>query len=142
MWPRKRIIVICSVLSASCTFGVAALLAGDSFNMSLFTLLLALECVFSSFAGASVGPALPQLVSAEELPRAEGLLQTRMQTAALLGPVFGGVLLDVASWLPFVANGVGDVLGICLFLMLRTNLNPATKAERNVFLPRWRGFPL
>lgn len=73
-----------------------------------------LETLFSAASHA----ALPALVDHDQLPRANGYLQSaQIAGAQVVGPAFGGLLFAAAAALPFIFDGV-SFLGSAALLVL------------------------
>ncbi|MEY4742231.1 MAG: hypothetical protein RL672_981 [Actinomycetota bacterium] len=69
--------------------------------------------------GASFNAALPTVASADDLPRASGLMQTYASFGTLFAPALGGILVSTTGYVwPFVIDGISFlVLGAALVLL-------------------------
>jgi MFS family permease len=95
-YPRRRILGVCLIVQAICAAGFVWLSnAGLTGAWPIFGLLV----VFGG-ARAFYNPArqaiVPNLVPAEDLPRAIALNMTSGQVATICGPVAGGLLYGIA----------------------------------------------
>lgn len=110
----------------------AALYSGD------FPLLLGVVFLMgmqSAFLGPAKYGLLPELASAQGLPRANGILQASVLAAILLGTGSAGhVALDDRRGLAWVAVGMALLAGVGLLLALRMARLPAAKPDRSI---RW-----
>jgi MFS family permease len=82
-----------------------------------------LEALFSAASHA----ALPGLVKNEELPRANGYLQSaQIAGSQFAGPALGGLLFTIAATLPFVIDGVSFLASAALLALAlpRTHRRP------------------
>ncbi|MBP3089236.1 MFS transporter [Corynebacterium sp. sy017] len=142
MKQRKKIIPIGEVLAALTACATAVLIASDTFNIIAFGALLSLEVSCSAVSGASIGSSLPQLVPREKLASAEGLMQARMQAAGLVGPVFGGFLLSINDWLPFLASGLSALISAACFVLIKSPLEPQQRAQTSLLKTTMGGLSL
>ena len=76
-------------------------------NLPILFGVAALLGVARAFAGPAFSALAPNLVPREILPRAIALSSAAWQTGAIAGPAIGGILYDVAPYLPY---GVSTVL--------------------------------
>lgn len=114
-YDRRRIGGVTNLLLT----GLATVLtAATVFNFVSLPLIYTLA-VFVGVARCFSGPALSSItarvVPPEQLPRAIAMSSMAWQTAAIVGPAFGGALYAAAAWAPY-ALGVSlfAVAGLCL----------------------------
>jgi len=92
-WDRRRTMVLADTGAALSTLAMAVLLFAD--RLELWHILAAVA--FASTCRAFQGPAwmasTTQLVPAEQLGRASGMMNFGRSVAAIVGPVLGGVLV-------------------------------------------------
>lgn len=95
-FSKSRIIVLCKVAEIAITLlAVAAFLSYASLgDLGTWTVLV-LMGVHSTFFGPSKYGILPEIVSRDELPRANGLILMSTFLAIILGVVAAGVLKDL-----------------------------------------------
>lgn len=132
MYKRKPLIIVTNVIAGTLSFAMAWMIYSNTFHNVGFSLLLG-TMMFSYIVGQSCAdPSLPQLVKDKELATAQGIVQARMQFAGLIGPLFGGVLLDIHLALPFVAVSVGNFLTAIFYLFITARLNPENRATTKI----------
>ncbi|MFD8020767.1 MFS transporter [Streptomyces lavendulae] len=78
--------------------------------------------------GAAASGTIRRLVPPEGYPRAIGYLQARDQAVQIVGPTLGGVLFQLARWVPLLADAVSFLLVAALTKAIRTDLTPAPPA--------------
>ncbi|MDO5032375.1 MFS transporter [Corynebacterium sp.] len=129
MRRRKPLIIWTNALAGFLNLAMAALILTGEFRPWVFGTLLGSMMFFYRVGQACADPCLPQVVREEELAAKQGIIQARLQFAGLVGPAVGGLLLEINLALPFAFVGLANFLTIIFFLFIRTNLDPAKKAE-------------
>ena len=141
-WDRKRQILVCETMGALACLALAWLLKGDGINVLAFAAVSCAGAAAQAFSMANSGAALPQLVSSQDLPQAQGFMQARMQIGGLLGPFLGGFLLELGHWVPFAMAALGSLLTVALVAPINVSLNPAERATGNLLTTTIEGFRL
>ncbi|WP_293770566.1 MFS transporter [uncultured Corynebacterium sp.] len=139
-YARKPVIIGSNLLAGLLAFGLAWTALPGNFSVGLFGTLLCAFMFCYSIGQACADPSLPQLVSEEDIAAAQGFIQARMQFAGLIGPLLGGVLIDVGEWVPFAAAGTGCLVAGACFIFVRADLNPESRATENFFAATAQGF--
>ncbi|MFE7765871.1 MFS transporter [Streptomyces sp. NPDC057438] len=132
-WDRNRLMVTADLLRA-CALGAAVLLLtndrlGLGALLAIALLLGAGEVLFdcASFA------VLPQLVDAEQLPKANGRLFTAQTVSRdMAGHVLGSWLFTVGQALPFLLNACSFVLSAAFLSRLPRGPQPSASSSRRL----------
>lgn len=105
-WPRKRILVITSVIQMVVGASVVpAIITGHVYLAHLAAVGFIQGSALAFFAGAVRG-AVRRIVAPERLPDAYAQIQVRDRAAVMIGPPAGAALYSVARFLPFAADAV------------------------------------
>jgi MFS family permease len=119
-WDRRRLMLFTQVAATL----VAIALAGVAFRGLSAVWPIYLLAALGSAVGAFDLPArqalIPMLVPREHLPNAISLNTIMFQTASVLGPSLGGLLISASSvgWV-YVANAVSFLFVIAALLLMR-----------------------
>ena len=119
-WDRRRL-MLCTQIASTV---VAAILAALTFRglseVWPVYVLAALGSAVGAFDLPARGALVPTLVPREHLPNAISLNTIMFQTASVVGPSLGGVLIAVAGvgWV-YVANAVSFLFVIAALLLMR-----------------------
>jgi len=128
-WDRRKLMLFTQIAAT----GVAAALAVIAFRgltqVWPVYLLAALGSAVGAFDLPARGALVPTLVPREHLPNAISLNTIMFQTAAVVGPSLGGVLIASTSvgWV-YVANAISFGFVIVALLMMR-DVPPHPKSE-------------
>jgi MFS family permease len=127
---RRRLMWITDAARAGVMLTVALVVAADEMRLpllyALFFLLGVGEILFDNAATAI----LPSVVSAAELPRANGrLFGTETIANQLLGPPLGGALFAVTAAAPFVLDAGSFAASAVLLATLRGRFRPEPAVE-------------
>ncbi|GAV38443.1 MFS transporter [Streptomyces acidiscabies] len=123
-WPRKPMMIGASLVAAAAMGTVFAAVAWDRV---VFTHLLAAAVVEQTASACYLAAAhgtVRRLVPPADYPRAIGSLQARDQATQIVGPAFGGVLYQLARWVPFLADALSFLLSAALVRAVRAELSP------------------
>jgi MFS family permease len=115
-FDRRRVLVTSDLAAAGVS--VAMALAGDA--RALVPLIALGTIAQSAFEPASAA-ALPNVVDAQDVPRANALVATTSSAGFLLGPLLGGVVLGVGASAStvFVVNAATFLVSAALVLSIR-----------------------
>lgn len=134
---NRRALMIGSDLVRALLMAALALVAATGLPLWLAPLLAALATLAGSAHPACVSSTVPRLVEQADLPRANAARVAVSQTAIVLGPALGAVLLAAGSpAAAFALNGMTFVLSAAL-----TGAIGRTGAFRPVAEPARRGAP-
>jgi MFS transporter len=133
-WPRNRVMAAAQLASGCCQ-GILAclLLAGDARIWAIIVTYASLGAAQAVFKPASSG-LVPQLVPADDLAAANGLLSIAQGGAFILGPAFGGMV--VALGRPGLAIGIDAstfLISSVLLLRLRQSALRARSGQPGLF---------
>ncbi len=94
---RRMIVAICLVVASLCCAALLGITLADAFTPLLVFAILIVFGIERAFMGPAVQSLGPNLVPAEDLPNAVAWNSSSWQTAAILGPVGGGLLYGVSA---------------------------------------------
>ncbi|WP_056142303.1 MFS transporter [Duganella sp. Leaf61] len=118
-YAARRILAIACTVQAMCAVAIAALLHVAAMDLSLLYGLAFCFGVADAFSEPALRVVVPELVAAEQLPRANALLQASGQLCLLAGSAVGGVAIAQWGVLPvfvFHAASYGGLIAILLCL--------------------------
>ncbi len=118
-WDRKRLMATCEAGRALALGSIAFAVAIDRITIAQLVVVAFVEGTLFVFFDIAEGAALPQLVTAEQLPAAMAQNQARMQGADLVGQPLGGVLFAASRLLPFLVDAVTYALSFVALLLIR-----------------------
>ena len=119
-WNRRRLMLFTQSASTAVAIGLAAIaFRGVTAVWPLYA-LAALGSGVGAFDMPARNALVPSLVPREHLPNAISLNTIMFQTAAVLGPSLGGLVIAVGSvgWV-YIANAISFVFVIVALLMMR-----------------------
>ena len=94
---RRRLILVTSVGMAFCSLALAVLALGSPPSLPAIFGVAFLAASLASIDQPARSSAIPRLVPAERLPAAIALNQLNLQTASIVGPAVGGVIIAIAG---------------------------------------------
>ncbi|WEZ82212.1 MFS transporter [Rhizobium sp. 32-5/1] len=117
-YNRRAIVSICMVISALCAAALLALTIADAFSPWPVFAILIVFGIERAFMAPAVQSLAPNLVPTKDLSNAVAWNSSSWQTAAILGPVAGGLLYGASAVVAYsVALGF-LVLSSILVLMI------------------------
>ena len=119
-WNRRRLMLFTQGASTAVAIGLAALAFRGVTAVWPIYALAALASSVGAFDMPARNALVPSLVPREHLPNAISLNTIMFQTAAVLGPSLGGLVIAVGSvgW-AYIANAISFVFVIVALLMMR-----------------------
>jgi MFS family permease len=119
-FDRRKVMMVTQSLMALAAAALAALSFSGSRALWAVYLLAGLSSAFWAFDGPSRQSLIPNLVPREHLPNAISLNTIMFQTASVVGPSLGGLLIASAGvgWV-YVANAISFAFVIVALLMMR-----------------------
>jgi len=119
-YNRRAIVAACMVVGALCSGALLLLTVTHSFTPWLVFAILIVFGVERAFMGPAVQSLGPNLVPEEDLPNSVAWNSSSWQTAAILGPVAGGLLYGVSAVAAYAVAFVFLVLaGILVFMIAK-----------------------
>lgn len=120
---RRRIMLVSAAVSFV-AFGVlTAAVVADAVTLPLLFAVTVLESGAAATYAAAARGAIRAILPPKDPSGAIAALQARDQGAALLGPLVGGVLYQLARWAPFAANALSYVGAALCVRSIRTELS-------------------
>jgi len=102
---RRRIMLTCDVLSAALAFTLAVVLLLFKPPLALLIVLIAATGLVSTFHGSAFDTSYATLVPRDQLPRANGMMQTIWSLSGLASPALAAIIVG----LPALARRDGSV---------------------------------
>lgn len=96
-WDRRWTMLACDLFSAITMFAVAALAATGHLTISYIYFAVVVGSVSTAFRTPAFAASIPLLSRREQLARVNGLAQTGIAAAQILGPLFAGILVSLIS---------------------------------------------
>lgn len=96
-YDKKRIMLVMDGGNGLLTALMALLVWTHHFNVPLLLVIVCIHSSLSSFHGAAFDTAYPLLVPEEQLPRANGMMQTLWSAASILAPAVAAGLIALAG---------------------------------------------
>jgi MFS family permease len=97
-YDRRRIMMVCDLLSATVTFGIVVLLVAGQLEVWHIYVGVGSTSLFDTFRTPAFTASVPMLVPRSRLERANGLVQTGNAVAGIVSPVLAGVLVSAISF--------------------------------------------
>ncbi len=124
-WPRKRMMYVAALVAAGAMGSVFVSLTLGHVVLVHVLVAAVVEQAASATYGAAASGTIRRLVPPEGYARAIGYLQARDQAVQIVGPTLGGVLYQLARWVPLLADAVSFLLVAALSKAIRADLTPA-----------------
>ncbi|MET8756369.1 MFS transporter [Lentzea sp. NPDC004782] len=105
-WDRKRTMIWCEILRGVLTGTVAVALWLDLLGMPQLYAVAILTGILTTLFNSANSAAMPNVVSAEQLPGALGAAQSSVNTIRIFGAPFAGVVYAIGRTVPFLMNSV------------------------------------
>src|SRR5215472_4419265 len=119
-WDRRKLMLFTQTAATLVALGLAAIAFYDVRHVWLIYILAALGSAVGAFDLPARNALVPTLVPREHLPNAISLNTIMFQTASVVGPSLGGIVIAVSNvgW-AYVANAVSFFFVIVALLMMR-----------------------
>lgn len=92
-WDRRRIMIVCEIVSAATVAALALLAVGGHLAMWAIWLGVGLTAITNAFLQPAYAASVPLLADRDQLVRLNGLIQTGQGFALVGGPAIAGVLM-------------------------------------------------
>ena len=136
-YDRRRIVYVSLVIEALTAVFLLIGSIGGWLGREEILLAAALIGACRAFEGPTANALLPQIVSRHVLPRAVSMSTTAIQTALILGPSIGGLLLGFGSLLVYFVAAVALMLSALFTYIVKVkqvrNRKGATVSLRSFF---------
>lgn len=123
-WPRKRMMYAAALVAAGAMGSVFVSVALGHVVLVHVLVAAVVEQAASAIYGAAASGTIRRLVPPEGYARAIGYLHARDQAVQIVGPTLGGVLYQLARWVPLLADAVSFLLVAVLTKAIRADLTP------------------
>jgi len=139
-YNRRVIVAICMVVGALCSAALLVITITHSFTPWLVFAILVVFGIERAFMGPAVQSLGPNLVPEQDLPNAVAWNSSSWQTAAILGPVVGGLLYGVNAVSAYSVALVFLVIAAVLVFMIPKppQRNAANKVDMEQILAGFR----
>jgi len=128
-YAARRVLAVAGAVQALCAVAIVALLHADAMNLALLYGLAFCFGMADAFSEPALRVVLPELVAAEQLPRANALLQASGQLCLLAGSAVGGAAIAHWGVLPvFVFHVASYAALIAIVLYLPVSAGAAVQA--------------
>lgn len=97
-WNRRRIMIICDVLSAASMAILAILLGTGHLAVWHIYIVVGATSLLDSFRSPAFSASVPLIATRDQLPRANALVQTGAAAAAIIGPLLAGALVSLITF--------------------------------------------
>ncbi|MFF5447286.1 MFS transporter [Streptomyces sp. NPDC012888] len=132
-WPRKPMMYAAALVAAGAMGSVFVAVALGRVVLVHVLVAAVVEQAASATYGAAASGAIRRLVPPEGYARAIGHLQARDQAVQIVGPTLGGVLYQLARWVPLLADAVSFLLVAVLSRAIRADLAPGREPAAGSF---------
>jgi MFS family permease len=130
---RRLIMIVSDLIRAALALLLGLLASLHLLSLALFLILVLILMAVGTLFNPAAMALVPQIVGAEHLPDANGVLESALQSASLVGLLAGGMLMAaLGPILLFIANGVSFLVSVASLLVLRT---PPHESPRNAARP-------
>lgn len=96
-WDRRKTMIACDSLSGTTMLVIAALGARGQLTAWHIYLAVGAASLFDAFRTPAFAASIPLLAPREQLPRINGMAQTGIAVAEIIGPLMAGVLVGLVS---------------------------------------------
>ncbi|WUQ36418.1 MFS transporter [Streptomyces sp. NBC_00234] len=132
-WPRKPMMYAAALVAAGAMGSVFVTVALGHVVLVHVLVAAAVEQAASATYGAAASGTIRRLVPPDGYARAIGYLQARDQAVQIVGPTLGGVLYQLARWVPLLADAASFLLVAVLSKAIRTDLTPGREGPAASF---------
>jgi MFS family permease len=131
LFDRRRLLLVCQILTACSAVGFAALVALDLVSAALLLVFTFVMATGAAFVAPSWQAIVPQLVPRAMLGQAIALNSMGINVARAIGPALAGLLIvTLGMAAPFIADAASFLFIIAALLWWRTAPRVATVSSR------------
>ena len=132
-FSRKLIVILADILRGIINLLFAYFIFSDSTNLTSLYILIVFSALGTTFFNPAIRASIPNIVSSQNLTRANGLYQGSLQIVNVIGPTIGGLLISLIGIYPiFAINGISYLFSA--FTELFINFKQTKIKERRTFL--------
>jgi MFS family permease len=121
-WPRKRVMLICSVGLFCCIGSLPLALLSGHLTLPHIYLVAFLSTSLDVFYRLAELSVLKSVVDEAQLSTAVAQNELVYSLVILLGPALGGLLFSAGNWLPFVVDALTYLVLLVSLLRIRASL--------------------
>lgn len=130
-WDRRRTMIACDLLSAITMLLIAGLGATGHLTLWHIYFAVAAASLFDTFRAPAFAASIPLLAPRDHLPRVNGMAQTGIAIAEIIGPLLAGVLVSLISLQGILTvDALTFVVGVATLMAARIP-RPAAVATQN-----------
>jgi DHA3 family macrolide efflux protein-like MFS transporter len=135
-WDRRQTMLACDLVSATTMFVTAGLGAGGNLNVWQIYLAVGVCSVSNAFRTPAFAASIPMLATREQLPRVNGMAQTGIAIAQIVGPLLAGVLVSLISLQGIlITDALTFVVGVATLAVARIpQVDAASRSVRHGLL--------
>jgi MFS family permease len=130
-WDRKRTMIWCDLGRGAAVVSIAIALWVERLTMTQMIVVAFVEGSLFVFFNLAQNAAIPNVVSADQLPRALAQNEAGGRGTALAGGPIGGLLFGLSRALPFVFDAVSYVVSIVTVAATRSEFRSEAHLERD-----------
>ncbi|MBO8161377.1 MAG: MFS transporter [Thermosipho sp. (in: Bacteria)] len=140
-WNRKSIMVWTDFLRGFLILFLAFLAFNNFMSLIVLFVVQAIISVFDGFFGAATSAMLPDIVSEENLRRANSVLGSVNSFSMIIGPILGGIIYGVLGIsMVFLLNGISFVVSAIseLFITYKVKFKKEAKLDVKTFFVEFK----
>jgi MFS family permease len=130
-WDRKRTMIWCDLGRGVAVLSIAIALWAERLTLTQLIAVAFVEGSLFVFFNLAQNAAIPNVVGAEQLPRALAQNEAGARGTALAGGPLGGLLFGLSRALPFVFDAISYVVSIATVAGTRSEFRSEPRAERD-----------
>jgi predicted MFS family arabinose efflux permease len=132
-WERRRTMIVCDVLRGLALGSIAVAYVAGVLTVAQIAIVAFIEGTMFVLFSIAEQAALPNVVTAEQLPDALAQNEARTRGATLLGTSVGGALFGLGQAVPFLVDAVSYLASLVTLLFIRTPFQGERAPERERF---------
>lgn len=130
-YSRRHIVAICTLVGALCALALWVMTASGAFSPLPVFFILTIIGIERAFLGPATQSLAPNLVPPEDLSNAVAWNSSSWQTAAIVGPVVGGLLYGLGPSFAYAVAAAFSILGAILIQMIAKPAQHSTGMATN-----------
>ncbi|MDK2886006.1 MAG: transporter, family, macrolide efflux protein [Thermosipho sp. (in: thermotogales)] len=140
-WNRKKIMVWTDFLRGFLILFLALLSFNGTLTILILFVIQAIVSVFDGFFGAATGAMLPDIVSEENLRKANSVLGSVNSFSMIIGPILGGIIYGVLGiTMVFLLNGISFIVSAIseIFIEYKVKFEKDKKLNLKLFFVEFK----